>query len=94
MSGEQTGAWLDEIERLYRRWIAGPGDAAFAISAVPKLVAAVRAALDLHHPEPGPWGNDVCATCIGSGEELLDWPCPTYRAIAAALADTTEVDRG
>ena len=62
-----------------------PGDAEFIVAArtdIPRLVAALRAVLDLHKPyeqcrEPG-----CCRYCEGCEHE---WPCPTVRAINAAL---------
>ena len=45
----------------------------------PKLVAALRAVLDLHHQlTPGAFGSP----CAGCGHAL---PCPTVQAITTAL---------
>src|SRR6185503_981502 len=55
-------------------------DAAFiadARSSVPRLVAALTAVLDLHPPRRG-----FCTQCDDEW-----WPCPTYRAVAAALQE-------
>lgn len=52
---------------------------AAARSSVPKLIAAVEAALSEHWSEPYAQGPDYCAGCEHR------WPCDTYRAIEAAL---------
>jgi hypothetical protein len=56
------------------------GDAEFAAvarTAFPRLLAAIEAVLKLHYRKQMPF----CETC-GTRER---WPCPTYRAISAAL---------
>jgi hypothetical protein len=40
-----------------------------------------RVAVDSDNPD----GRAVCGSCIGSDEDLLDYPCPTVQAIARAL---------
>ena len=69
----------------------GPGmqDAEFIAHArtdVPRLVAALRAVLDLHQPFPG-CGDGRCDECepVGCGTCDTDVTCPTVSAVAAAL---------
>lgn len=67
--------------------VAYPHDAEFiaaARSSVPKLIAAVEAALSEHWSEPYAQGPDYCAGCEHR------WPCDTYRAIEAALGGEGE----
>jgi hypothetical protein len=56
---------------------------------VPRLVAALTAALDLHRPETdddAPDGWPYCTACgVDVYEEPIPWPCETVRVITAAL---------
>ena len=66
----------------------GPGNAEFIAHAradVPALVAALRAVLDLHQPTEVLGRGSVCPTC----DPWRPYPCPTVRAVEAAL----EVER-
>ena len=71
---------------------------AAARSSVPKLIAAVEAVMAVHervetqsqYPMPPNWKPmklEVCGHCKrpGAGDALHPWPCPTIRAIEAAL---------
>lgn len=57
--------------------------------AVPDLVAAVRAVLDLHRESSAPYDTGYCEGCNQAQEFPEDWPCPTVRAIATALGEET-----
>ena len=75
-SGDEDAPWLAvEIHT------GDKGDAEFiahARTAVPALVAALRAVLDMHRPDYGiPTGCDTCNTGV--------YPCETVRAITEAL---------
>ena len=66
-----------------------PSDGTFTAHArtdVPRLVAALRAVLDLHKPRNG---NDDCGHCVNPADAHwgIPWPCPTVRAIEAALGE-------
>lgn len=54
---------------------------------VPRLVAALRAVLDLHVGDGEGYGGKVmCAYCSWLDEDMLvEFPCRTIRAIAEAL---------
>jgi hypothetical protein len=55
------------------------------------LVAAVRAVLDRHRPDPG-WrhtGQDHCWGCA-TRTTITPWPCATVTAITTALTPTPE----
>src|SRR5689334_22335412 len=64
---------------------------------VPRLLAAVEAVLELHKPEHADGRNAdgdefdsyECMAC-DTGGVRDNWPCDTYRAIAAALAEGGE----
>jgi hypothetical protein len=47
-----------------------------------RLVAALTAALDLHHADSD---GDCIACGVDVYEEPIPWPCPTVRAITDAL---------
>ena len=70
---------LNEIEaRANRATEAEPG--VLASEEALLIVAALRAALELHRPEPYAQGPDYCAECEHR------YPCETVRAIEEALA--------
>ena len=50
------------------------------------LVAALRAVLDLHKPRNG---HDDCGHCVDPADAHwgIPWPCPTVRAVTAALGE-------
>lgn len=77
------GEWSGETEEDVEQRQADAALIVAAVNSMRELVAALRGALALHRPEPGPYG-DVCASCLGSNEENLPWPCPTYSAVVAA----------
>ncbi len=84
-----------------RQYVAHTGDRGFVnahldaefIAAsrtdVPRLVAALTAALDLHRPETdddAPDGWPYCTACgVDVYEEPIPWPCETVRVITDAL---------
>ena len=75
---ESAVAWMPRWER--QEWT----DAQFIASArtdLPRLIAAVRAVLDVHYPEPYAQGPDYCAC-----EHV--YPCPTITALTTALKET------
>lgn len=57
-----------------------------ALSDVPRLVAALRAVLDLHSEiwHDGPRCNECSEPEL---DEPAEWPCPTVRAVEAALGE-------
>lgn len=71
---------------------------AAARSSVPKLIAAVEAVMAEHRPvdvEPSETVCHGCSTLRGTGENARyfpyeEWPCPTIRAIEAALGGEGE----
>jgi hypothetical protein len=77
----------DDEWPIYRPTAARIAAAVLALPAVRDLAdgrrtdrAKIAAVEALHHPVDGPYGK-ACATCIGSDEELLTWPCDTGRAL-------------
>ena len=48
--------------------------------------AALRAVLDLHKPRNG---HDDCGHCVDPADAHwgIPWPCPTVRAVTAALGE-------
>lgn len=66
---------------------------AHARADVPALVAALRAVLDLHKPVEVEPSDTICRECsfqLPNGRyfgRLEEWPCPTFRAIEAALGE-------
>lgn len=73
-----------------------PGDAEFIAAAradVPRLVAALRAVLDLHRPVEVEPSDTICGDCsfqLPNGRyfgKVEEWPCPTVRAVEAALGE-------
>lgn len=73
-------------ERGYRNGATGAECARLSDAAavdVPRLLAAVEAALKVHQPVDRGTGAQCkgCATHV----TFTRWPCPTYRAITAAL---------
>ncbi|MBN0040208.1 hypothetical protein JN535_08515 [Cellulosimicrobium cellulans] len=75
-------ARADEVEPMVAKLAAATED-------VPRLVAALTAALDLHRPETdddAPDGWPYCTACgVDAYEEPIPWPCETVRVITAAL---------
>jgi hypothetical protein len=64
-------------ERLDAMEIKGPPD---------RTVRALRAVLDVHQPyQFYEDTHDCCGHCDGPEGSPEEWPCPTVRAIAAAL---------
>lgn len=74
---------LGKIQHGYamaRAWVESRADAR-------TLAAALRAVLALHRPL-NDLGSPPCSSCLGDedGEStFVPWPCPTVRAITAAL---------
>lgn len=48
---------------------------------VPRLLAAVKAALGFHENF-----SYYCGSCLDAYGDRIEWPCEEYRAITAALA--------
>ncbi|UOQ57220.1 hypothetical protein MUN78_16445 [Leucobacter allii] len=57
------------------------------VDTVPRMIAALEAVVRMHFPYRGPGDRDTCGSEICSnlswGPE--PWPCPTVRAVEAAL---------
>jgi hypothetical protein len=65
-----------------------------AVNAMPGLIAALRAVLDLHELDVT-YGQSVCMECTvyTDDDRAIEvpawWPCPTVRAVGAALGVET-----
>ncbi len=60
-----------------------------AHNTLPKLLAGVRAVLELHKPVESVDGDDLCSTCAEEGDftVAMYWPCPTLEALQEAIND-------
>lgn len=82
--------WMTPIAVLGQENPYGDPDAEFIAHArtdVPALVAALRAVLDLHKPEKFMDFEDTCSGCDIGTMDPPTWPCPTVRAVTAALGE-------
>lgn len=57
------------------------------VEAVRRRDAALRAVLDLHKPEKFTDSEDTCSGCDIGTLDPPTWPCPTVRAVQAALGE-------
>jgi hypothetical protein len=89
MTDDELSSALEEIRaRGYRR--DQNGAAAFrqsddAARDVPRLLAAVDAALAHHEKHLATGTQSVCTGCLDAYGEPVEWPCEEYRAITRAL---------
>lgn len=75
--------WLDAAPGRYEDEWGCPIEGDLAAT-----VAALTAVLDLHTPYATAGGRSGCRVC-GSATVPASWPCPTVRAIDAALGTVT-----
>lgn len=76
----------DRLDQVEDRINEGYGDRV-ALYDAPALLAALRAVLDLHRPEKFMNFEDTCSGCDIGTLDPPTWPCPTVRAVQAALGE-------
>jgi hypothetical protein len=80
----------------YAEYWPNAADDAFITNArsdVPRLLAAVEAAMSFHAPQEGADGSRFCALCSCAAGEAVRSPCPEVQAMTRELTDKEE-DRG
>jgi len=92
MNGEQWNlrvAGKPGIRMVVNEYQHGPGNANLIAAAPSRLTQATNAVqdvMDLHVPVEVEPDETICTGC-GNGSDWQRWPCPTIRALDAALTE-------